>query len=107
MKMNVIWWLVRPHPMHPRNVPYLHAILEFRDDRALRNERKELAAPGERQRDDQGEKDEHLRHQKEEHLEATKVSMRPHGDLIGQSVRGTRARHVELPLRTCAILTAR
>jgi hypothetical protein len=48
----------------------LHAILQFGHDGALRDEGEELAAPGERQRDDEGKEDEHLRHQEEEDLQA-------------------------------------
>ena len=49
-------------------IPYLHAILELRHDRALGNKRKKLTAPGERQRDDESAENKHLRHQKEEDL---------------------------------------
>ena len=51
-----------------RGQTYLHAILELGYYGALRDEREELAAPGERQRDDESTEDEHLRHQEEEDL---------------------------------------
>ena len=49
---------------------YLHPILQLGYYGALGYEGKELAAPGERQRDNKGEEDGHLRHQKEEDLDA-------------------------------------
>lgn len=54
------------------NATYLHAILQFGNYRTLRDEGEELAAPCERQRDDESTEDEHLRHQQEEDLAGEK-----------------------------------
>lgn len=47
---------------------YLHAILQLCYDWALGDEGKELAAPGEREGNDEGHEDDHLGHQEEEDL---------------------------------------
>lgn len=69
MKMNVIWMQFRWNPSGYCGVIYLHAILQFSNDGALGDKCEEAAAPGEWQRNDQGEEDEHLRHQEGEDLE--------------------------------------
>ena len=68
--MKVIWYGVskRCYREQPASSSYLHAILEFCHDWALRDECEELAAPGERKGNDQGAEDEHLCHQEEEDL---------------------------------------
>jgi hypothetical protein len=50
---------------------YLQAILELCDNRAFRDEGEQLALNGERQRDDEGQENRHLKHQEEEDLAIT------------------------------------
>jgi hypothetical protein len=57
MKMNVIWYQIRKNLAVRHEQTYLHAILEFGYYGALGDEREELAAPGERQRDDESTED--------------------------------------------------
>lgn len=47
---------------------YLQAILQLGNNRALRDESKQLALDGVGERDDEGQEYTHLKHQKEEHL---------------------------------------
>jgi hypothetical protein len=68
MKMKVIYAIVSRLLLVAQTFTYLHAILQLRNYGAFGDEHEQLAAPCEWERDDEGEEDGHLSHQKEEHL---------------------------------------